>query len=725
MIRNLLALGAATVVAGACGGGNDLPVPAALAVVAETDGQTAFAGALLAQSLAVSVTDAQGITVPRAEVRWMVTQGTGVGLSDAVTTSDGNGRAEVAVTLGQAAGGYAVRAELVANTQAAVTFAMTAVAPPQIGALLPGSFTGGDTLTIQGTDLGDTLQVEIGGTLARVLAAGVLAVAGTTLDVVVPECLVPGTVTVALTYAAATLDEATGTYEAQSDPLRLQAGEYASFAPAALENCVVFPDADAAGALYLLAPQSVTSLAALAADYTLVGDPLVPAIAATERAEAEPAPYLRFHEFLRQQEAEIARVPKPPLEPQLLAPAAVASGIEVGDSRRFRVCGDVRCSVDNVEMVSARARYVGQHAAIYEDGQTPSPLTDQEFQTLGRLIDDELYEVATDFFGSESDVDQNGLVLVLMTPVVNQLTSQGCHDGIITGFFYAIDIDPAFASDSRSNQGEIFYSVVPDPGGSVTCELSKAFVNRQVPIVFSHEMQHMIGYNQRVLVRGGNSEILWLSEGLSHLSEELAALHLESVGDEQRFSEFAIGNLYNGYIYLQEPGAHFVLGSLGTGTLQERGAAWLFVRWVVDQFGQPVIRRMVETTLTGADNVAAVTGEPFPRLLSEWFLANYVSDLSGFTTPSRLRYTTWSLRAVYESLHQQDSDRYPDPYPLIPQQFTGGAFNVGGTLRSGSGDFYLIQQSGSQRGFTVSFTNPAGGDVSAATVPRLQVIRIQ
>lgn len=717
-LRNLVALGGA-VVAGACGGGNDLPVPAALAIVSSSDGQTAFAGARLPLPLAVSVTDAQGITVPRAEVRWIVTQGTGVELSDAVTVSDGNGQAQVAVKLGQAAGGYVVQARLVANTQAAVAFAMTALPPPQMSGLSPSTFAGGDTLTIQGTDLADTLLVEIGGTLARVLAA-----AGTSLDAVVPECLVPGTVTVALKYAAATLDEATGTYQAPSDPLRLEAGEYASFAPATLDNCVVFPDADAGGALYLLAPQSLTSLTALQADYVLVGDPLVPAMAAAQRPEAKPLAHLRFHEFLRQSEAEIARLPKPPLEPQLLAPAALASGIKLGNRRLFRVCGDVRCSVASAETVRARARYVGQHAAIYEDEKTPLPLSDQEFLDLGSLIDDELYEVATGFFGSESDVDQNGLVLVLMTPVVNKLT-EDCNDGIITGFFYALDVDPAFAGDSRSNQAEIFYSIVPDPGGSVSCALSKGAVNRQVPTVFSHEMQHMISYNQRVLVRRGDSEILWLSEGLSHLSEELAALHFESLGDRQRFSEFAIGNLVNGYRYLREPGAHFVLGSQGTGTLEERGASWLFVRWVVDQFGDVVVRRMVETSLTGADNVGAVVGEPFSRLLSEWFLANYVSDLSGFTAPPRLRYTTWSFRGVYESLQQQDPERFPDPYPLVPRQFTGGAFNVGGTLRSGSGDFYLIRQLGSQSGFTVSFANPVGGPVNEAVMPRLQVIRIQ
>ena len=720
-LRKLVGL-AVVVVAGACGG-NDLPVPAALAIVSGSNNQTAFAGARLPLPLGVTVTDAQGITVPRAEVRWTLTSGSGASLSDAATVSDGNGQAEVAVTLGSAAGGYTVEAESARNAAAVVSFSMTAVAPPQISGLSPSTFTGGDTVTIQGTDLADTLLVEIGATLARVLSA---TPDGTSLDVVVPECLLPGAVTVALTYAGATLDGTSGTYQAQSDPLRLEAGEYASFDPAALDNCAVFPDADASGALYLLAPQSVTELSALQAGYRLVGDPLAPVIAATQRPEAELPAHLRFHDFLRQREAEIARLPKPKLEPRFLAPAAAASGIELGDRESFRVCGALPCTVDNFETVSAVARYVGQHSVIYEDVDSPAPLSDQEFQDLGSLFDDEQYEVATGFFGSESDVDQNGLVFILMTPVVNGLTAADeCEDGIITGFFFATDVDPAFANDSRSNQAEMFYSVVPDPDGTVTCELSQNAVNRLVPVTISHEMQHMISYNQHVLVRGGISEVLWLNEGLSHLSEELAALHFESLGDRSRFSEFAVGNLLDGYRYLQEPGSNFVLWTQGTGTLAERGATWLFLRWVVDQFGDVTIRRMVETTSTGANNVEAVVGEPFARLLSEWFLANYVSDLPGLTAPPRLQYTTWSFRTTFESLHQGNPTKFPDPFPLIPTEFTGGAFNVTGTLHSGSGDFYLIEQLPNQSGFTVSFENPAGGPVSQAVTPRLEVIRIR
>ncbi len=48
------------------------------------------------------------------------------------------------------------------------------------------------------------------------------------------------------------------------------------------------------------------------------------------------------------------------------------------------------------------------------------------------LFDQELYAVATRAFGVESDVDRNGRVTILMTPIVNALTpTEECDTSII------------------------------------------------------------------------------------------------------------------------------------------------------------------------------------------------------------------------------------------------------------------------------------------------------
>jgi hypothetical protein len=326
----------------------------------------------------------------------------------------------------------------------------------------------------------------------------------------------------------------------------------------------------------------------------------------------------------------------------------------------------------------------------------------------------------------ESDVDQNSVVIVLLTPVVNALTPvDECETAIVTGFFYAIDIDPDFSGDRRANQAEVFYTFTADPQATVTCAISKDQFRRGVPPTFSHEFQHMISYNQHVLVRNAGSEALWLNEGLSHLAEELAGLAFRDAGQQQTFSEFLIGNLYNAFQYLKAPGRTFLAFSSGGGTLQERGSSWLFLRWLVDRFGTDIIRRMSETRFRGEANITNVIGEPMTRLTSQWFLANYVSDLADFSPPERLTYDTWSFRSTFQSLNQQLPSRFDRPFPIVPTVSDGASLSASGTLHAGSGDYFRVVQSAAQQGFTLRMTDPSGQAVNGSVQPRLNVIRIR
>ena len=46
--------------------------------------------------------------------------------------------------------------------------------------------------------------------------------------------------------------------------------------------------------------------------------------------------------------------------------------------------------------------------------------------------------------------------------------------------------------------------------------------------LLAHEFQHLISFNQHVLLRpGGDSEVSWLNEGMSHVTEDLVGDHRE------------------------------------------------------------------------------------------------------------------------------------------------------------------------------------------------------
>jgi len=711
---------------GACSDGIDLPQPARMEKIGSGDSQRATAGNRLSIPFSVLITASDGSGVPREAVSWTVDEGAGASLSDSITVTDGTGLAQAYLTLGPTAGPYSVRAALVRKPDAVVTFSAVAVSAPIVEGVIPTTFTGGQQITLQGSYLGDSTVVEFNGTEGEVVA---FSPTGLGLLVDVPQCLVAGAVTISVRVGLSAPSSVTGTFEASGGTLTLGPGEYISAEPAALAGCATFPTAGPEGAEYLLVPQSVSGTPGDTVWFRLKGDSAVAAVPVAMSMAADRSTASQFDDFLRGLEMELSKRPRQPLAEKAIEAAPIQLDIVVGDRRAFRVCDKVTCRQESdFASVSAEAKYVGDHALIYQDENAPANgLNEEDFQELGVLFDRELYGVATRAFGSESDVDRNGRVMILFTPIVNGMTETAqCSQSYVTGFFFPLDVDPTAASDNRSNQAEVFYAMVPDPAGTVTCDHTVERVTRIVPVTFIHEFQHMISYYQHVVLRAGSSEHTWLNEAMSHMAEELGALHFESIGQLERFAAFSLGNLYNGFKYLKDPGSYYLLYAEGTGTLEERGASWLFMRWLVDQFGSDVLRRMSETALTSTENVEAAVGEPMSKLLSDWFLANYVSHHPELDQrPSRLDYQTWNFREVYAALYSQDRSLFDRPFPIEPVVFNGGTFDVSGTLGGGSGAYFRVIQVAGQRGFTVQVVDSNGDPLAEGTASRLNVVRIR
>ncbi len=515
-------------------------------------------------------------------------------------------------------------------------------------------------------------------------------------------------------------------------------GAYQALPPLANAGCFTFTGntSPTNPVEYLLVAQLATDSPGTSAPFILDGDTLHTALAAQGAAMSRGSLGLpeRFHDFLRLQErSHWAGMPPAPRSGAPGSARATSPPPAVGDVRSFSVCATTTCS--SFQTVNATAKTVSGHAAIFLDNAAPAGgLTQAGLDSLGALFDSRLYALDTTAFGRESDIDGNTVVIVLMTNVVNRLvTQQQCTtQGFIAGFFFGADIDPFFATDPRVNHGEVFYSIVADPSGTLSCAHSPSQLQRIVPVTFVHEFQHMISYNQHALVRSGEPQDLWLDEGMSHFAEELAGRSFLPA-DQTSFSNYVIGDLLNAYRYLDSTSTHFLVFSSGIGSLAERGAVWLFVRYITDQFRSDTsfaataafTRTLVQTSLLGGAAVEDATGTPFATLAGRWVLANYVSDLPGFIAPTELQYTSWDFRVTYASLNSQSPSNFPKPFPLTPPASGGSAVSLSGTLRAGSGAYALAQQGPSQPGFTLLFSGPGGAALPAALVPRLNVIRIR
>src|SRR6266487_950458 len=548
--------------------------------------------------------------------------------------------------------------------------------------------------------------------------------------------------------AACSSDRATGPGAATcSSALAFQVtlaiGAYASIDPASNAGCVAFPANASAvdSAEYLLVPQSAAGTFGRSSPFALRTATLT--AAATPAAErlvplsGDRAAAVQFDGLLR----GLGRTRAGPARAaasRLLGVAAVratAAPPVLGSLRQFTVCAnDTSCgAAADFKTVGARVLAVGAHVAIYVDTLAPAGgLTSADLDTLRQVFDTLLYPLDSANFGAVSDLDANGVVIALMTPVVNSLTTKAActasGGAYIAGFFFPADLDPN-APAFQTNGGEIFYSIVADPNGTVSCAHTAAQVKTGTLGTFAHEFQHMINYAQHTLIQiqGGTvSEEGWLDEGLSQYAEELTARRYLKAGDMATWDQLVGNDVFDAYQYLTATGASPLLIEFDQGTQAERGASWLFTRYLVDQFGAGLPAKLVQTTLAGSANIAAQTGHNFDTTVTRWALANWVSDLPGFVTPPELSDTSWHFRTrTFASLYQQDSTRFPHPYPLVPTASAGSALSLTGTLRSGSGVYARALQGPGAPAFTLFFSGSGAAALPAAVVPRLSVIRIR
>lgn len=481
---------------------------------------------------------------------------------------------------------------------------------------------------------------------------------------------------------------------------------------------------------YLVVAQSAGSNPNRVAQFRLAGEAQVtaPPIMASLQAGGVPSPAEQFHTMLREREAKLSYERVAPGERAL---NSVQPPPSVGEQRVFRVCPDLRCQPP-MRNITGQVVSVGPTLALYVDVTALNSLTQADYDSLVEVFDERAYAVDTAAFGLPSDVDLNGVVIALMTPAINRLVSDSvCRtSGFVAGYFFGADL--ALPNNSNYNNTEMFYALVPDPAGQYSCAHSVARVKQLIPVVFVHELQHMISFNYHVIQPGASfleSEVLWLNEALSHYAEELGG-RTYLPDDNAMFSSYLTGNVRNAYDYLSNTGDHFLVNIFGSGTLGERGAGWLFMRYLVDQLAtdtttaawNAVTRQLVQTANVGVANIQARTGVPFEQTIARWGLANWVSDLPNFATPPELKYRSWRFRTTYGGLYPSI---FPKPYPLDPPVTLAADVDVTGTLRSGSGVYERVLQAPGSPEFTLQLAETNGTPFNPGVDPRLTVIRVR
>ncbi|HEV7993961.1 MAG TPA: hypothetical protein VGP25_19185, partial [Gemmatimonadaceae bacterium] len=570
-------------VAAACGSDTSAPQIGPPAKVEVSTSPTA-SGAVKVTigTFAVKVSDASNQAVKGAVVTFAANGGGGVSLTPTTATTDATGTARTTVILGTIAGTSTITATVAGVTTAATVSVVTT--PGAISKLVasPDNIrlnAIGDTARIvalaqddfANTVSGSTTTYTVGdATLVSVDATGLvkaLRVGGTT-SVIATSSGRADTVAVAVIAAGAAA--CTGV----STPLNLAVGGMATATganiciggAAASEYTLVAYNSAYDGGTVLNA--SVIANGVAAPPSTLrapsFGAPLAVRSPSGGATPAAPVADAAFHDRIMTMTRElggkiasvrasrIARLSSSPRATRgAFSPSASRSAIPatvaVGDLVNLNTNGLSACS--GAQMRWFRVAAVGSKSIVLADTANPkNGFADTDYQRFAARFDTLVYPLDVGNFGAPSDIDANGKVAVLFTKEVNGLTPANSNS-FVGGFFFGRDLfpktdpNPANFSCPTSNEGEMFYMLVPDPAGAVNGNKhSLGFVDSLTTNVLSHEFQHLINASRRLdtTSKALAFEDRWLDEGLAHMAEELLYYRESGMQPRQNLDDAAI-----------------------------------------------------------------------------------------------------------------------------------------------------------------------------------------
>jgi hypothetical protein len=367
-------------------------------------------------------------------------------------------------------------------------------------------------------------------------------------------------------------------------------------------------------------------------------------------------------------------------------------------------------------MVDLRVAAVSNSAIVLDDPRNPTggKYTDAEYNEFAQAWDSVINPLDTTQFGSPTDLDGNQRVLILFTKSVNERTPPGV-DYYIGGLTNSRDLLPKTGPQAcpASNQGEMFYMLVPDSDGAVNGnDFSKSFVTSVTEATLAHEYQHLINFARRRYINAATAqadEVLWLNEGLSHMAEELLYYHKSgrtpraNVGGsnlstaDASFNQwvfYASGDFlnYDEYVFAPSVTSPFEAGD----DLATRGATWSFLRYLADQTMSSdgrVWYNMVnsgESGVTNLQNRFGLTTGALTGMFRDFVVSTYTDD---FVSNVATKYTqpSWNMRSIYPRLNQILNQSPPFTWPLVGTGLNDGETR---TITIQAGAFKIYRFSG-------------------------------
>jgi len=352
-----------------------------------------------------------------------------------------------------------------------------------------------------------------------------------------------------------------------------------------------------------------------------------------------------------------------------LAPnmASVPGYLTVGDLVQLNTNPDGCTSITNrtgrVAAVSARA------IVVADTGNPTGGFTDADYSRFAMAYDTLIVPVEDANFGTPTDIDANGKVVIFFTRSVNALSAAD-GSSMVAGYFHPRDLLPQYYSGQAycpsSNEREMFYMPVPDPDGVVNGnKMSVGLVDSLTIGTLAHENQHLVNFGRRLYVNNAyTDEEPWLNEGLSDIAEELVFYRAAGLAPRQniggdRFGTQPFDGLFSMYmapnfsrlaVFLGDPQSYSPYSSnFDAGT---SGAMWMFLRYAADHSASAesdLWLRLTNSPAGGFDNLFNVLGGDLGAMLDAWSVSVYTDDdTSGID--AMYAQPSWNFRSAYPAL---------------------------------------------------------------------------
>jgi hypothetical protein len=313
-----------------------------------------------------------------------------------------------------------------------------------------------------------------------------------------------------------------------------------------------------------------------------------------------------------------------------------APGYALGATERFWVISEMAgADLDEVQ-VTAKAAYVGEHCYVFVDekaGASAEALAARA-QVMGKTFDEQIFPTNSRLFGAPvaSGVNGDARITLLVSPAVGNYG----RDTTI-GYFTVRDLfkpedDPSQAILKRSNRRLMLY-------------MSSYVVSRGQAADYlgtvAHEFEHLINASQRLFATGAKAtEDVWLDEGLAMYAMEANGYGLGGAG----------GVVYSHVAAYQAQPERFSLTNWQLNPDESAyGAAYLYTTYLVDRFGEEILKKLVTSPSVGIANVQGVLGTydaTFEDVFEDWTAAN-MFDHTGVTTDPRFNYKRINMLGTY------------------------------------------------------------------------------